>query len=43
MRELKMDNAYASLDFWRGGFEFKMREAPVSAPMLGLYDAPARS
>ncbi|WP_428936922.1 LPD38 domain-containing protein [Fontivita pretiosa] len=41
MRELKMDNAYASLDFWRGGFEFEMRQAKVSPELLEAYDAAA--
>jgi hypothetical protein len=43
MRELKMDNAYHSLDFWRGGFEFNMREAAVTPEQLALYDVMAEN
>jgi hypothetical protein len=41
MRELKMDHAYAALDFWRGGFEFEMREAAVDVDQLDTYDRAA--
>ncbi len=41
MRELKMDHAYHSLDFWRGGFEFEMAEADITSEQFKLYDEAA--
>jgi len=38
MRELKMDNAYHALDFWRGGFTFEMRQAKVTKVDTDAYD-----